>query len=148
MAAVVGLLASGLVDVNARNTWGVTPAHYAAEAQPPRILKVLCAAGADLRARSNSGLTPLDVALHHMGYACVRVLVANGVRLHTVHGYLRRRITPELWAFERGVLRCRAAVVAMLRVKRKANLFVWDKFLLREMAYAIWATRCNEQWQV
>ena len=54
---------------------------------------------------------------------------------------------PELEAFERGVLRCRAAVVAMLRVKRAGRLLVWDKFLLKQMALDVWATRYDKQWR-
>ncbi len=58
----------------------------------------------------------------------------------------RHFITPELEAFERGVLRCRAAVVTMLRVRRAGQLWMWDKFLLAEMALCIWATRYAKGW--
>ena len=78
----------------------------------------------------------------------MRVLVANGVRLSTVRKDYREVITPELVAFERGVLRCRAAVVAMLRVKRAGQLWMWDKFLLAELAVCIWSTRYAEEWQM
>ena len=61
-------------------------------------------------------------------------------------GY-RRYITPELVAFERGVLRCQEAVVAMLRVKRAGKLWMWDKFLLAELALCIWSTRYDKGWQ-
>jgi hypothetical protein len=64
-----------------------------------------------------------------------------------VHEDYRENITPELEAFERGVLRCRAAVVAMLRVKRAGKLWMWDKFLLLEMALCIWSTRYDKGWQ-
>ena len=77
----------------------------------------------------------------------VRVLMANGVRLSTVNEYRRDLITPELEAFERGVLRCRAAVVAVLRVKRAGQLWMWDKFLLAELALCIWSTRYDKGWQ-
>ena len=78
---------------------------------------------------------------------CVRVLVANGVRLSTVREGNRPYITPELEAFERGVLRCRAGVMAMLRVKRAGQLWMWDKFLMLEIALSIWATRYDKGWQ-
>lgn len=152
VAAVKVLLQSGLVDVNARNKRGNTPAHSAATCRQPRVLEVLlCAAGADLRARGDfGGYTPIDRALwnaHKDGGESVRVLVANGVRLRTVHTDRLDLITPELEAFERGVLRCRSAVVAMLRVKRAGKLMHWDKFLLREIAFAIWSTRYDTTWQ-
>ena len=52
VAAVVALLKSGLVGVNVRDQRGVTPAHYVAPRAQPRMLEVLCAAGADLQARA------------------------------------------------------------------------------------------------
>ena len=148
VAAVVALLQSGLAGVNSRNAGKNTPAHLAASWKQPRVLEVLCAAGADLKARSDAGNAPIDLAVwdaHKDG--SVRVLVANGVRLSTVHEYCRKYITPELEAFERGVLRCRAAVVAMLRVRKTAQLYHVDKFLMRELAFAMWATRTTDQWQ-
>ena len=45
------------------------------------------------------------------------------------------------------MLRCRAAVVAMLRVKRAGKLWMWDKFLLAELALCVWATRYAKEWQ-
>lgn len=150
VAAVVALLQSGLVDVNARDKRGNTPTNLAATYTQPRVLEVLCAAGANLRAQNHVGLSPIDHALwnaHTDGSGTVRVLVANGVRLSTVRKDRREYITPELEAFERGVLRCRAVVVAMLRVKKAANLYHVDKFLMRELAYAMWATRTCDRWQ-
>ncbi len=147
LAAVVALLQSGLVDVSARNKWGNTPAHWASYNTQPRVLEVLCAAGADMRARNANGETPIDAAMRGAPSWCVHVLVANGVRLSTVREDNHKCITPELEAFERGVLCCRAAVVAMLRVKRAGQLRMWDKFLLLDIALCIWATRYDKGWQ-
>ena len=147
VAAVKALLQSGLVDVSARTGWGRSPAHVAASDGQPRVLEVLCAAGADLQARNMFGESPADHALMQEHSETVRVLVANGVRLSTVRKDRREYITPELEAFERGVLRCREAVVAMLRVKKTAQLYHVDKFLMRELAYAMWATRTCDRWQ-
>ncbi len=58
VAAVVALLQSGLVDVNARNKRGYTPAHSAAWRVQPHVLGVLCAAGADMRASNRGGSSP------------------------------------------------------------------------------------------
>ena len=69
------------------------------------------------------------------------------MRLSTVRKDRREYITPEMVAFERGVLRCRAAVVAMLRVKRAGRLWMWDKFLLLEIAVCLWSTRYDKGWQ-
>ena len=139
VAAVVALLQSGLVDVSARNKGGWTTTHMAAAWKQPRVLEVLCAAGADLRASDKDGCSPIDRALlyaHKDGNETVRVFVANGVRLSTVREGYRRYITPELEAFECGVLRCWEAVVAMLRVKWAGKLWMWDKFLL---VFGVWS---------
>lgn len=139
VADVVALLQSERVDMNAGDAWGWRPVHYAVSNRHPRVVAVLCAAGADLRARDQNGYSAIDRALARVETA--HVLVANGVRLITVHDHYRHHITPAMEAFERGVLRCRAAVAALLSIKRAGNLWRWDKFLLREIAYAMWATR-------
>ena len=149
VAAVVALLRSGLLDVNARTARGTTPALIAASFAQPRVLEVLCSVGADLRTHNMSSHAPIDCALARdvNRIESVRALVANGVRLSTVREDYRQLITPELEAFERGVLRCRAAAVALLRVKKAAKLHHVDKFLMRELAYATWSTRTSERWQ-
>ena len=111
MAAAVALLQSGLVNMNARDWWGSKPAHWAASYTQPRVLEVLSAAGADLQAHNEDDDAPIDCALwtaHKKDDKVVRVLVANGARLSTVREHRRSYITPDLEAFERGVLRCRA----------------------------------------
>jgi len=150
VATVVALLRSGLLDVSTGSEAGWTPAHWAAWAVQACVLELLCAAGADLRARNEDGNAPIDFALMNArldGGEIVRVLVANGVRLSTVHKSNLKYITPKLESFEQGVLRCRTAVVTILRVKHVANLWNWDKFLLKEIAFAVWATRYNDNWQ-
>lgn len=146
--AVAELIQSGLVDVNAPDRWGHTAVHLSILWAHALALMMLCAAGANLRAREHFGYTPMDYALdgvRECGDDSVRVLVANGVRLEMACEQSRCRITPELAAFEQGVLRCRSAVAALLSVKRVGNLWRWDKFLLRELAYAMWATRMGKQ---
>lgn len=126
------------LDVDARDHAGSSPAHLAALLARPRVLEVLCAAGASLRALDNEGYSPLDSALcspFERGLECAAVLVANGVRLSTARE--RWRATPELDAFEQGVLHCRAAVVALLR-----TVPLMDKCVAR----ALWATRWDSAW--
>lgn len=43
--------------------------------------------------------------------------------------------------YEQRVLSCRLSVVALLMVKRAGSLWKWDKFLVREIAFELWATR-------
>lgn len=146
VAALVALIQSGL-DVNTRDCLQRTPALDAAIYNQPRALEVMCAAGADLRAYNDDGCSLLDSALANE--ACALVLLANGARLRTVDENLRRYITAELVAFERGVLRCRSAVAALLRVKRVSGqlLVRWDRYLLKQMALDLWTTRCAKEWQ-
>ena len=148
VAAAVALL--GHVDANARTNTGWTAAIEAAWNAQPRMLEVLCAAGADLRASSVDDFSALDVALHgSSSFKCVPILVANGVRLFTARLY-SSNITPQMRTFERGVLCCREAVVALLRVKRASGgqLARWDKYLLAEMAKCVWTTRYAREWQL
>lgn len=100
------LITHGL-DVDARAWVGSLPAaaHVAAMYGQAHGLELLSAANAELRVPDISGLAPLDSALGGLprSIECVRVLVANGVRLSTAH--FHDRITPELEAFAQGVLR-------------------------------------------
>lgn len=151
VATAVVLLKSGLVDVNVRNACGITPINWAFTWKRYNILEVLCAAGADLRTRDFRRDALIDHVIMDADMdddgKTARFLVANGVRLSTVREDHRHFITPELMAFESGVLRCRLAVVAMLRVKQTGKLWRWDKFLLKEIAFAVWSTRYDTKWQ-
>lgn len=153
VGAVVTLIQSKLLDVNARDRWKSTAAYYAVLYKQHAALEVLCAAGVDLLARDEHW-SPLDAAL--VGRAlisrdvCARVLLANGVRLSTVHKDYRHHIPPHLEAFERGVLRCRAAVVAMLTLRKRGVpllLTIGCKYMAVELAVALHATRYDSAWQ-
>lgn len=73
-----------------------------------------------------------------------RVMIANGYRLtdSMVQCYVPMIRNPQvLFHFQDGIIRCRRAVVALwLLRKRGVNL---DKFLARELALAVWTTRCD-----
>lgn len=151
VAAAVTLLSSKL-GVNACDRFGRTPVHWAVHNGQVRVLEVLCAAGAALRATENADLTPLDMGLGNprRSHQCIRVLLANGVRLSTVHEDHRHLIAPELVAFERGVLQCRSVVVTLLALKKQRHrdvLRALDRWVVREIAWACWATRVNKEWQ-
>ena len=169
LGAVVSLIRSEVIDVNAQEHRGYTPAHYAAGDARSRALEMLCFAGADLVARDRQQeYTPIDLALIascqvgddavcallangvRLSSACedaVCALLANGVRLSSACERTVSYITTWLEEFEHGVLRCRSAAVALMRVKRAGKLVRWDKFLLREVAIAVWTTRRSQEWQ-
>lgn len=143
-AAIVALVQSKLVDVNARNVHGITPAHVAAAYKQHRTLEMLCAMGANMKASGDHRPAVIDAALNAYGNndTTLQILIANGIRLSTAYEYFRfQPIMHDLHMFERGVLRCRTAIVAMIHVKKAGSLWRWDKFLLREIAFAIWSTR-------
>lgn len=147
--AVVALIQNKLVDVNSSDCLKWTPVHFAVMYRQIRAVEILCAAGANLKACDVDGNAPIDHALMPYsvpGDETARALIANGVRLNTVNKKHQYYIDPELMAFERGVLRCRSAAVAMMRVKRAGKLARWDKFLLKEMTICVWATRYDKAW--
>lgn len=147
-AVVALLLFCDPAYINICNAFGHTAAHFAAANAQPRILEILCARGADVQYYNDIVCGVIEFALNSNCESCVRVLLANGVRLSNVKSSYRDLITDELKKFEQGVLRCRKAVVALIRLKKAAQLWYVDKYLLREIGFAIWATRCDEKWQL
>lgn len=147
--SVIALLKSKMVDVNSRSWYRYVAVHRAAWKAQSRTMEILCAAGADMRILDNRDLAPLDWALEEANKddgKTVRVLIANGVRLNTIEKTHHRFITPEMAAFEKGVLKSRLAVVAIIRAGQISKLSNWDKFLLKEMAVCVWATRYDKAW--
>lgn len=136
------LLASKVVDVNARDIGGNTTASAAAAYGNAAVLELLCAAGADLRTVNSAMCNALGRAIMWKRDVAVRVLLANGVRLgtssHGSQGVCLQR------PFEAGVLKKRRSVVALLRVKKVAPLPQWDRWLLRLLALELWTTRGEE----
>jgi hypothetical protein len=127
---------------------GRTTVHMAVIWFQPEILECLCVFDANLTSCDNIGYTALYYNILSVGPksdACFRILVANGVRLRNLSHDPLNCVSPWQRNFERGVLRCRRAVVAMLRVKKAAKLHHVDKYLMREIGYAIWATRYDER---
>lgn len=149
-AAAAALLGHGL-DGSARDKWMRTPGHVAAANAQPRVMEVLCAAGADVRALNQVGQAPLDCALvANGGSTVVEVLVANGVRLRSAAPEYHSLIAPALWAMERGVLRCRSVVVTLLGLKRRRGPFLRpiDRWVVRQLGVEVWTTRVNRAWAV
>lgn len=143
--AVRLIIASKMVDLNARDASGNTASHVAAAFGTADMLEVLCAAGADIDVRTASGLTALDKALVWDRDAAARVLICNGARLAScaIIGGLGS-ILLHAKSMEAAVLRCRRAVAALLRVKKVASLPQWDRWLLRLIALELWTTRGEE----
>lgn len=136
---------SKYADVNTPTDHGLAPMHYAAMFCRTQIAELLYIHGADLQIRDKTSYSPLEIALLYRdcenGDGIVHMFLANGVRLSTVQETFQSLITIEMTDFENSVLRCRKAVIAMIRVRKAAQLWHVDRFLLREIGFAIWATR-------
>lgn len=142
--AVRYLIAQGL-DINAsdQSILRHSPIITAIYHGRPEYVWLLCAAGADLRpAAFLLGQDAVYYALQHGALNSAKCLIANGMRLspYNIH-------SPTVRAFERGVLRCRAAVATLMHVKQAGSLWRWDKYLLREIAFSVWSTRVEISWQ-
>lgn len=123
----------------------------------PRVIQVLCVIAPHLMNIIDiiEAKTPLEVSLTFLkqyfprvrqenNNQCIQILLSNGVRLSSVRDeYAKNCITPKIRAFENGILSCRRATIALLRVKRAGNLLNWDKFLLAQLALDVWITRCE-----
>ena len=145
--SVVTLLKSKRINVNVGSNNGFTPIHLALMDGNIEILELLCASNADIINGTKYLKSPLEYALCRNDEISIWILLANGARLSKVRPHYISDISPAIRNFEQGVLRCRQAVISILRVKRAGNLWQWDKYLLREIAFAIWATRHSaDEW--
>lgn len=147
-AAMVGLLRAGL-SVNVTSEAKLTPAHLAVRAGNVRALRLLLVAGCNVRALSASGASPVEVAV--CARQCVTTLLENGVRMRSLvrDKRLRGRVLRMWYVHEYGVLQCRSVVLALLGSKRfrKTSLCAWDRFLVRELALAVWLSRGQVEWR-
>lgn len=136
-------------DPDAVDGWGMTAAHLAARAGHHEVVALLGRAGAALNVTDAVGHTPLAIALLSDSFPCAHALVLHGVRTATLRPKLIARAHSSLLAVERGRVRCRAVVVALLALKRRRHpwLASLDRFVLRELGVWVWATRGQSPWQ-
>lgn len=149
--AVASFIQAG-IDVNERFELDDVTSHRPIDSATgngnPKIVELLIAAGANMEPRAVNHNSALDIAIYRHKEECARVIIANGARLVNTAKKHKHHITLELISFEYGVLRCRAVVVAMLGIKkhRGEHFKHVDRFLFREMALEIWATRSVADW--
>jgi len=72
----------GEFDVNARNSDGRSPLHYAAALDDPALSVFFIAMGAELNARDNSGQTPLGITAEYGNLNAAKVIAAAGADIH------------------------------------------------------------------
>jgi ankyrin repeat protein len=116
--AVEAALAGG-VDVNSRDSSGITPLMYAARGERPKIadpaptdhpevVELLIKRGADVNARTDTGFVALFWAARYGHEKVAKVLIDNGA---DVNAKDKDGITALKWATPNG----QAAVIAMLK---------------------------------
>jgi len=72
----------GEVDVNARDSKGRTPLHYAAELNDPALATFFIAMGANVNAQDKAGETPLAVCIEKDSFKAAKVLASSGADIH------------------------------------------------------------------
>jgi len=72
----------GEVDVNARDSNGRTPLHYAAEQNNPVLAAFFIAMGADVNAEDNSGETPLGVCVTKGSIKAAKIIASSDADIH------------------------------------------------------------------
>lgn len=100
----------------------------------PEVLEVFCALGG-LSHHIIANDRPLIHIALRKSLRCSHVLIANGTRVYD------EELT--VFFFQKGVLGCRRAVCALLCAKDACRLWRWDRFLLAEIALAVWSTRSS-----
>jgi hypothetical protein len=129
------------VDVNAKNRFKCTPVMMACSRGHVKNLEYYISIGANLD-------TPTFIDMLHYRLICgynhniIRVLINNGFRIN-MNAYRNTLHYNEMFNIQNATLRCRSAVVIILTLKKRAKekFINLDKFVLREIAIALWATR-------
>lgn len=111
----------------------------------PAVLDLICPIVPSLQLKKfHPSETPLEYNLRTAYYKECRILIKHGARLPQKQ--TSYYIPHAMYVFQSCILSCRSTVVAFLKVKRKARLTHWDKFLWAYIARVIWATRCDDGW--
>ena len=72
----------GIKAINAKDSWGFTPLHYAAQGGNQSLVRALLAAGANLNAQTAENQTPLGFALDTNNLVTAKHLLAAGTNLN------------------------------------------------------------------
>ncbi|VVC31093.1 Putative transposase IS4/IS5 family,Ankyrin repeat-containing domain,Ankyrin repeat [Cinara cedri] len=89
--AVKDLVEKKGANVNAKDEYGYTALHEAAEENQMEVVKFLVANGADVNARNNEGITPLRDVAYEGHKEIAEFLVANGAKVNVADN---KKVTP------------------------------------------------------
>lgn len=112
----------------------------------PLLLAILLTRAPPIAGPFHGGASLLERAmLFPDRLECVRILIANGARLE------KDRFHPAaIRAYEERVKTCRRAVTHLWTLKPRLAGEKWrylDRYMFREIALAVWATRTDEVWK-
>ena len=125
---------------------GFSIMNYAILCNAYRIVHVLCTQYTHTK---NYDYNPLHRAIAIGRYNCADILASNGYRLKDIDWNMYPAyVKVYLKSVENCILSCRYSIIAFLRVRKLAGLIQYDKYLFREIAFSIWATRRREEWMV
>lgn len=82
---------SNEVNVNVRNSRGMTPLHLAVHLESIEIIKYLVSVGADVNAKNDEGVTPLHLAVRTGNIEILTFLLSNGANVHVENN---EKLTP------------------------------------------------------
>jgi len=84
LAKVKSLIEKG-ADINAKDTSGQTPLHYAVEYDRKDVVELLIANRADVNAKNNEGRTALEIAMIRLRPQIAKLLANNGADISSIH---------------------------------------------------------------
>lgn len=139
--ATVALIKAGINVDALRSLCSHSALHIAALNEKIRICEVLIACGANMRIRNAYFSIPFG---YTPSRECQKIFIANGLRLKSEFHDPTLFI---LYPFEQGVLKCRQAVISIIRIFQMGKIRIGCKYMIRELGAALWATRKDEIWQ-
>ena len=135
----VTLLIKNGIDINATCSRGTTALLIAVVWGTTATVEILCTLGAAMVVETH----PLLINNYHfIRDDSFHILIANGMRMCLSGNRFAK--------FQRGILKARSAVVALLKLYKSYRTRlnrIGCKYMMQELVVAVWATRRDENWQ-
>lgn len=137
---LVRLIEAG-IDIHHADFYDFTALHDAAQCGKVEFVKLLCMYGANQAKETRRGNSALYTSLSELKFECAFVLISNGSRLYRGTSY------EFVLEFQKYVICCRDAVVALLAMRRPLwrTDHRWDRHIIKEIALSLWALRYRSE---